>query len=85
MKCRYATYQTQSQTSGDQDAQELIGYFNNIKKTLAEMKVTLSEIKTYREPTVEKMKLSIKSTIWNVRKKKAFNQNSKKKKRIKKK
>ena len=30
------------------------------------------------------MKPRIKSTIWNIRKKKAFNQNSKKKKRIKK-
>ena len=37
------------------------------------MKVTLSEIKkNYREPTVERMKLKIKSTIWNTRKEKAL-------------
>ena len=37
---------------------ELTGYFNSIKKTQAEMKITLSEIrKIYREPTVEGMKL----------------------------
>ena len=40
------------------------------------MNVTLSEIKT----AVEWMKLRIKSMIWNIRKKKTFNQNSKKKK-----
>ena len=57
--------------------QELTGYFNSIKTTLAEMKVILSEIKkNLREPTVEWMKLRIKSTIWNIRKKKKFNQNS---------
>ena len=40
------------------------------------MKVTLSEIKkNYREPTVERMKLKIKSTIWNTRKEKALNHN----------
>ena len=33
------------QNTGYQDAQKLIGYFNSIKKTQAEMKVTLSEIK----------------------------------------
>ena len=43
---------------------ELIGCFNSVKKTQAEMKVTLSEIKKiYREPTVEGMKPRIKSTI----------------------
>ena len=43
---------------------ELTGYCNSIKKTQAEMKVTLSEIKKiYREPTVEGMKPRIKSTI----------------------
>ena len=57
------------------------GYFNSIKKTQAEMMVTLCEIKkNLKEPTVEGMKLKIKSMIWNTRKKKAFNQNSKKKK-----
>ena len=30
------------------------------------MNVVLSEIKIYREPTVEKMKLRIKSMIWNI-------------------
>ena len=42
---------------------ELIEYFNSIKKTQAEMKVTLNEIKIYREPTGEGMKLRIKSMI----------------------
>ena len=42
---------------------ELSGYFNSIKKTQAEMKVTLNEIKIYREPTGEGMKLRIKSMI----------------------
>ena len=44
------------------------------------MNVVLSEIKIYREPTVEKMKLRIKSMIWNTREEKAFNQKSRKKK-----
>ena len=49
------------------------------------MKVTLSEIKEiYREPTIEGMKLRIKAMIWNIRKKKAFNQKNKKKKEFKK-
>ena len=60
---------------------ELIGHFNNIKKNQAEMTVTLSEIKIYRESTIQWKKPRIKSLIWNVRKKKN-NQNSKKKKRI---
>ena len=48
---------------------ELIGYFNSMKKTQAEMKVTLSEIrKIYREPTAEWMKPRIKSMIWNIKK-----------------
>ena len=34
----------------------------------------------YREATVEWMKPRIKSMTWNIKKKKAFNQNSKKKK-----
>ena len=41
------------------------------------MEVALSEINICREPIVEKIKLRIKSTIWNIRKKEAFNQNSK--------
>ena len=49
---------------------ELIGYFNSIKKTQAEMKIALSEIrKIYRESTAEWMKLRIKSMIWNIKKK----------------
>ena len=41
---------------------EITGYGNNIKKTQAEMKVALSEIKKNPlEPTVERMKLRIKS------------------------
>ena len=48
---------------------ELIGYFNNIKQTQAEMKVTLSEInKNLQESTVKWMKERIKSMIWNIRK-----------------
>ena len=56
---------------------ELIEYG---KKVREEMKATLSEIKIYREPIVERMILRIKSMIWNTRKEKAFNQNSRKKK-----
>ena len=64
---------------------ELTGYLNSIKKPKAEMKVTLREIKTYREPIAEcMMKPRIKSLIWNIRKKKTFNQNSKKKMNLKK-
>ena len=59
---------------------EITGYCNSIKKTQAEMKVALSEIKkNLQGTTVEGKKLRIK-TIWNIRKKKVFNQNSKKKK-----
>ena len=35
---------------------------------------------TYRETTVEWMRLRIKSMIWNIKKKKTFKQNGKKKK-----
>ena len=47
---------------------ELIESGRNIKE---EIKVALNEIKKkiYREPTVEGMKLRIKSMIWNIRKK----------------
>ena len=59
--------------------QELTEYFNSIKKTQEEMKVTLSEIKKiYRESTMERIKPRIISTVWNTRKEKPFNQNSKK-------
>ena len=62
--------------------QEYTGYFSSIKKTQAEMKVILSEIKKHLQGTnrQEGMKSRIKSTIWDIRKKKAFNKNSKKKK-----
>ena len=60
---------------------ELIRYFNSIIKTQAEMKVTLSgKKKIYGEPTVEGKKPGFKSTIWNIRKEKAFNQNIRKNK-----
>ena len=43
---------------------------NKIKKTQEEMKFTLSEIKkNLQEPTVDGMKLGLKSMIWNIRKK----------------
>ena len=65
--------------------QELIGYLNSIKKTQAEMKVALCEIKKNLQGTNrEWMNLRIKSMIWNRRKKKAFNQNSRKKIELKK-
>ena len=63
--------------------QELTGYFNSIKKTQAEMKVTLSEIrKIYREQMVEGMKPRIKSTIWNIGKKKSIRSEQEEEKRI---
>ena len=53
---------------------------NSIKKTQSEMKDILMDIKNnYRESTVEWIKLRIKSAIWNIRKQKTPNQNSKKK------
>ena len=65
--------------------QELIGYFNSIKKTQAKKKVALCEIKKNLQGTNrEWMNLRIKSMIWNRRKKKAFNQNSRKKIELKK-
>ena len=65
---------------------ELIGYFNNIQKAQAEMKITQSEIKkNLQETNSGGMKPRIKSMIWIIRKKKAFNQNNKKKELKKKK
>ena len=62
---------------------ELTVHSKSIKEGL---KTTLSEIKEiYREPKVEEMKLGFKSTIWNIEKKLAFNQYSKKKKEFKRK
>ena len=50
------------------------------------MKDTLIEIMTiYEVSTVEWMKPRIKSAIWNIKKQKPINQNSKKKKELKKK
>ena len=40
--------------------------------------------KIFRETTVKGKKLGFKSTIWNIKKKYAFNQNSKKEKEFKK-
>ena len=49
------------------------------------MKDTLTETKNNLQGvTVEQRKLKIRSATWNVRKKKTFNQNSKKKKESKK-
>ena len=49
------------------------------------MKVELSNKRNiYMEPTVERMKPRTKPTIWNTRKEKAFNQNSRKKQEFKK-
>ena len=49
---------------------ELIGYFNIIKKTQADMKVALSELKKNLQGTnSEEMKQRIKSMVWNIRKK----------------
>ena len=43
-----------------------IEYDNHIRE---EMKVMLSEIKIYREPTVKGRKPVFKATIWNIRNK----------------
>ena len=71
----------ESRTQVSRMLKEFTGYFRNIKKTKAKIKVTVSKInKIYRESTVQWMKPRIKSMISNIRKKKTFNQNSKKKK-----
>ena len=51
---------------------------------MSEEKEIREERKIHREPTVERMKPRIKSTIWNTRTEKAFNQNSSKKNEFKK-
>ena len=62
---------------------ELCEDLNSIKKIPSETKDTLIEIRTiYREITVERIKLRVKSMIWNTRKQKTTNQNNKKTKRI---
>ena len=65
---------------------ELIEYGNSIKNTQSEMKVTLSEIlkKIYKESTVEGMKLRIKPTTRNIRKKKHSTRIARRKKNFKK-
>ena len=53
--------------------QELIGYFNVIKKTQAEMKVALSKIKKNSQGTNSGgNEPKIRSLIWNIRKKKSI-------------
>ena len=49
---------------------KLTRYFNSIKKTQAEMKFTLSEMKNLQRIIRRVVKLRIKSMIWNIRKKK---------------
>ena len=58
---------------------------NSIKKTQSEMKDTLIEIKNNLQGNNSRVDESgIKSMIWNIRKKKTSNQDSKKKKEYKK-
>ena len=66
--------------------QELTGYFNSIKKTQAEMKVTLSEIKKNLQGTNSGWD-EAENQINDLehRKQKTTNQNNKKKKELKKK
>ena len=53
---------------------EIIGHCNSIKKTQAEIKVALSEIKKNPQGTNSEWgEAEIQSTVWNSRKKKAFN------------
>ena len=59
---------------------ELSEDLDSIKKIQSETKDTLIEITIYRESRVEWRKPRIKSMIWNARKQKTTNQNSKKKK-----
>ena len=61
---------------------KLIEYSRNIRE---EIKVTVSEIKIHREPTVKVGKLGFKATIWKTRKKETFNQDRMKKQEFKKK
>ena len=49
---------------------ELIGYFNSITKTQAEMKLTLSEIKKNLQGTNSGVNEAENQIIWNIRKKK---------------
>ena len=63
---------------------EIIGYFNNIRKTQEEMKFTLSKIKKKLQGTnsgVDKAKNQINDL--EHKEEKTFNQNSKKKKDLK--
>ena len=76
----------QSNRCRDQNIlKELSEDLNSIKKIQSEVKDTLTEIKNNLQGiTVEWMKLRIKSVIWNIRKQKTTNQNSKNKKEYKK-
>ena len=61
---------TQFKTMVIRMLQELIGYFNGIKKTQAERRVVLSEIKkNLWEPTVKGREPGFKSMGWKIRKK----------------
>ena len=58
---------------------ELTGYGNSTKKTQAEMKVALSGIKKNPQATNNRGdEAKIPTTVWNIREKYAFNQNSRK-------
>ena len=60
---------------------ELSEYHNSIKKTQAEIKGILMEIKNNLQGNNSRvMKPRIKSMIWNIRKQKTTNQKNKKKK-----
>ena len=63
---------------------ELSEDFNSIKKIQAEMKDTLIKIKNNLQENNSRMKLRIKSMMWNIRKQKTTNQDNKKKKESKK-
>ena len=67
----------------------LLGYSKNLgpqqhKKIQSETKDTLIERKNNLQANNSRMKLRIKSMIWNIRKQKTNNQNNKKKKESKK-
>ena len=65
---------------------ELTKDLNSIKKIQPETKDTLIEKRTIcRETTMERMKLRIKSMIWNIKKQKITNENKEEEKRIHKK
>ena len=74
--------QCRVQNTGYQDAEETPGYVNSIKKTQAEMKFTLSEIKKNLQGTnsgVDEAENQI-NNLEHKEEKKTFSQNNKKKK-----